>query len=122
MRFSYIAALVKMKSFGNVVVYGHVCCVSCMFRETSGEYSVGVLVKVLSIFPSRNHAESVLPCVTLPQHLPTLHEPGVYEEYHVFPLEIIVQNYFVFPAFLHKICGVFPIGRNIEEYYANGFV
>ena len=80
MLFSYIPALVKMEVFGNVVVYGHVCCTIRMLCEISGQSSVGVLVKVLSIVPSRNHAQSVLSCVILWQHLPTLHEPGVYEE------------------------------------------
>ena len=95
MRFSYIAALVNMDVFGNVVVYGHVCCICRMFCETSGESSVGVLIKELSIVPCRNHADYVLYCVILRQHLPTLHEPCVYEEYHVCPLESIIQHYFV---------------------------
>ena len=78
-----------------------------MFCETSAESSVGVLVKVLSIVPSRNHAESVFSCVILWEHLTTLHEPGFYEEFHVCPLESIIKHYFVCPAFLHTIGGVF---------------
>ena len=92
MRFSYISELANLEVFGNVDVYRHVCCISRMFRETSGESSVGLLVKVLSIFPSRNHAESVSSCVILRQHLPTLHEPGFYEEYHLCPLESIIKQ------------------------------
>ena len=45
MRFSYIASLVNMDVFGNVVVYGHLCCISRMFCETSGDSSVAVLEK-----------------------------------------------------------------------------
>ena len=122
MRFSYISALVNKDVFGYVVFYGHVCCISRMFRETSGEYSVGVLLKVLSIFPSRNHADSLLSFFILRQHLPTLHETGVYEEYHMYPLEIIIEHYFVCPDFLHTKGFVFPIGSNVEEYYVNRFL